>query len=84
MKSREEIYEAITDERNRQDDQWGAEQWHNSFFWLSILGEEVGEAHEAALQDDIFAFRRELIQIAAVAVCILEAHEESPAITGGD
>jgi len=36
-------------ERDAQDQQWGVQD-HDPFTWLSILGEEVGEAHKAALE----------------------------------
>ena len=44
----------ITDERIRQEAMWGVrhsfEEDGDVFFWLSILGEEVGEAHTEALE----------------------------------
>lgn len=49
-----------------QDAKWGP-QWHSSHKWLSILGEEFGEACEAALNDDLPNLYDELVQVAAVA-----------------
>lgn len=60
-------------------------QFHNIFTWLAILGEEVGEANQAAL-DYIFKgpgsmdygvkttshLREELVQVSAAAVAIIE------------
>ena len=75
----------VAGERERQDEKWGVQN-HEIYKWLSILGEEVGEANEAALEmspeiysgppggetDRRAALRKELIQVAAVAVCIVE------------
>lgn len=63
-------------ERGKQDGKWG-EQNHDPFTWLTILGEEVGEACEAALESKfgkwgIDQYRDELIQVAAVAVAMIE------------
>jgi len=66
----------IQRERERQDAKWG-EQNHDPFLWTAILGEEFGEACQAALQprfggktlDD---YRKELIEVAAVAVQAVE------------
>ncbi len=72
----------ILAERIRQDGKWG-EQNHDPSLWLVILGEEVGEASEAILcarfapDDDAAAdslrdFRTEMVQVAAVALAIVE------------
>jgi len=57
----------IVTERARQDDKWG-EQHHTDFVWHAILAEEVGEVAEAILEGRQADVRRELIQVAAVAV----------------
>jgi len=69
----------VAREREGQDRKWGRlpRLDHDAFFWLSILGEEVGEAHQAALHDRVGGpaagtLRDELIQVAAVAVAIAE------------
>jgi NTP pyrophosphatase (non-canonical NTP hydrolase) len=68
-------------ERARQDERWG-EQNHAPIAWIAILGEELGEAAQAALNltwlersgfDDRQPLRRELIQVAAVAVAAVES-----------
>lgn len=70
----------VSDERDRQDAKWGTSfpgrPWDR---WLTILTEEVGELAEAILEaphrdliDAEYAIRRELVQIAAVAVSALE------------
>ena len=75
------VIKEVFGERERQDQKWG-EQNHHPMEWLAILGEEVGEANKAALEahfsghsrygvfDD---YRKELIQVAAVAVAAVES-----------
>jgi NTP pyrophosphatase (non-canonical NTP hydrolase) len=68
--------QVVAEERVRQDVKWG-EQNHDPFLYLTILGEEYGEACEAALrlrfsEGDASALRSELVQIAAVAVACVE------------
>lgn len=67
-------------ERIRQEEKWG-EQNHSPFAWMSILGEEYGEACKAANEAMFFGYpssgnlrplREELIQVAAVAVAVAE------------
>lgn len=63
-------------ERERQDAKWG-EQNHNPFVWLGVLGEEYGEACQAVLKahfggKPVSHYRDELIQVAAVAVAMIE------------
>ena len=64
----------VIKERRRQDEKWG-EQNHGPFKWLAILGEEVGEANKAALEDDSAGYRNELIQVAAVAMAMVGCHD---------
>lgn len=68
---REEILTEVAAERYRQDTKWG-EQNHGPFKWLTILGEEVGEACKGALEGDLKNYREELIQAAAVAAAMVE------------
>ena len=42
---------------------------------MLILHEETGEACQAGLQGDEVAFRAEMIQVAAVALAIIESHD---------
>jgi len=65
-------------ERRKQDEKWG-EQNHDPAWYLAILGEEFGEACQAALQTrfggkhgGLLNLRNELIQTAAVAVAMVE------------
>lgn len=74
-------------ERQRQDARWG-QQDHAPEVWLMVLAEEVGEANQAAFEHlfprfDKHAaqrgprspadYRRELVQVAAVAVAAIES-----------
>ncbi len=67
---------AIATERDKQDTKWG-DQKHGVYTWLAILGEEVGEANKAARHtefggEEAGGLREELIQLAAVAVKMVE------------
>lgn len=81
------IIAKIKDERASQDKKWGT-QLHSLPMWLTILGEEFGEACKEACgfmsSTDIIDratalinFKKELIQVAAVCVATLE-HLETP------
>ena len=81
------ILTKIKDERARQDEKWGV-QLHSLPMWLTILGEEFGEACKEACgftsSTDIIDratalinFKKELIQVAAVCVATLEHLETS-------
>lgn len=67
----------VLQERERQQAKWG-QQDHDPAVWLMILGEEVGEVNNAALEHlmgnvpNLSAYREELIQVAAVAVQAVE------------
>ncbi len=72
----ERVFEAIREERQRQQEKWG-NQDHNDFVWLAILSEEVGELSEAVLHDMFGGdakgmSAKELLHVAAVAVQWLE------------
>jgi hypothetical protein len=77
----ERVLGEVGAERARQDERWG-EQSHPPIAWIAILGEEFGDAAQAALNatwmsrsgfDDRQALRGELIQVAAVAVAAVES-----------
>ena len=82
------IFQEIRVERHRQNNLFG-QQNHNPFIYLSILGEEVGEVHKAALESYDFktgqfnsekledTYREELIQVAAVAVAMVESFDRT-------
>ena len=80
----------VLNERARQNNLWG-EQNHDSGTWALILGEEFGEACEAALRvkfctdcppsiinSRVGDLRNELIQVAAVAQAWVEAIDREP------
>lgn len=65
-------------ERDRQDKKWG-EQNHTIEKWMLILQEEVGEAAQERLDspDNTMKFYGEMVQVAAVALAILECLERA-------
>jgi len=81
MRRRELLCE-VTNERKRQNEKWG-EQNHDPFAWSAILSEEVGEFSQAVLKarfeygahlepSILEQARQEAIQVAAVAIQIVE------------
>ena len=75
--TKREILQNINIERTRQDEKWGFPQINSLPEWGIILGEEVGEAmkemNEIRFRDKDYENRiAELIQLAAVAVAIIE------------
>ena len=65
----------VEDERERQDAKWGVQDY-GVYKWLTILGKKLGDANKAALEDNAQSYRDELIQIAAVAVAMIECHDD--------
>lgn len=75
--------EAVAKERERQDAKWGIQD-HAHEVWLAILGEEYGELARAILETrfdngleakargGIANIRKEAVQVAAVAVAMVE------------
>ncbi|MTI56131.1 hypothetical protein [Geosporobacter ferrireducens] len=75
--------ESVIAERKRQDDKWG-EQNHEPTVWMGILGEEFGELCQAVNETyfdngpeerkkgGYHNMRAEAVQVAAVAVSIVE------------
>ncbi len=72
----EEILKQVAGERARQDAKWG-EQNHQPEKWMCILTEEVGEAAKAILEGDTANYREELVQIAAVAVSMIQCFDRN-------
>jgi hypothetical protein len=72
----------VIEERHRQDQVWG-QQEHDDPLWLAILTEEVGEAAEGVLHE-IFGghavTRREVVQVAAVALAWIECIDRRAAL----
>jgi hypothetical protein len=68
----------VFEELARQFSKWGVQR-HDNFKWSAILGEEYGEACEAALDHTDDLLYAELIQVAAVAVnyaCCVRLRDE--------
>jgi NTP pyrophosphatase (non-canonical NTP hydrolase) len=79
--STEAILSEVFAERRSQHEDY-SEQNHTAPFWLSILGEEFGEVCRAVYENDGVNYREELIQLAAVAVQMVEAYDRSRAPSG--
>lgn len=76
LKGRIHAINSILAERRAQDEKWG-EQNHDSFTYLTILMEEVGEFAQAALHEKFggekaSGLRDEAVRVAAVALAIVE------------
>jgi NTP pyrophosphatase (non-canonical NTP hydrolase) len=71
-----DIWIHVLIERRNQDKKFGIQN-HEIHKWLSILGEEVGECHKAALEDNKTELREELIQVAAVSQAIIESMDRN-------
>lgn len=80
VKETNSVLAEVQEERRRQDEKWG-EQNHAPPEWLSILGEEFGEVCKAVCEAHFPGYestgnwenyRTELIQLAAVAVAMVE------------
>lgn len=76
-----DVYDEIRQERQRQLDKWKIQN-HLPIEWLPILMEEVGEVSREALENHFPVYkpfkgfenyRKELIQVAAVAVAMIES-----------
>ena len=80
QRRRKKILYEIVCERKKQDDKWG-EQNHAPEFWLAILVEEVGEVGKAICEHKEKEYRLELIQVAAVALSMVECSDRN-ATTG--
>ena len=75
------VFDEIKKERAAQDKKWGVQN-HHPIEWCAILGEEVGEVQKAALESHFNYkitnpenYRKELIQVAAVAVAMVECYD---------
>lgn len=73
----ERIFNQIKQERARQDAKWGVQN-HHPIVWCAILGEQVGEVNREILESDLELekgldnLRKELVQVAAVSVAMIE------------
>jgi NTP pyrophosphatase (non-canonical NTP hydrolase) len=73
------VLQEVFDERLRQDAKWG-EQNHTPVEYFAVLAEEVGEVAKDAVENrfnpdegSVANMRAELIQVAAVAVAMVES-----------
>ncbi len=81
--SQESIIQEIRDERQRQDEKYGADRDMNPFFWLAVLECEAGEACGGALTAAGYKdtpegwanYREEMIQVGAVALAAVESFD---------
>lgn len=84
---RTNIYRDIDNERDRQDARFG-NQLHSWPIWAAVLSEETGEVSEACLhahwheEGGLEHLREELVQVAAVAVAMLEKLDSGNYIPG--
>lgn len=62
----------VSEERGNQERTWGVQN-HDPDKWYRILGEEFGEVAHALNEGDLVNYREELIQVAAVAVAMVES-----------
>lgn len=69
------VLSEVREERERQNETWGPpdRRGHDFATWFPILMEEVGEASQAFLQERPADMIEELVQVAAVAVAMIEA-----------
>ena len=75
--SRSKMFSLISAERDRQIEKWGRRRNHRHLYWLGILMEEVGEAAQAVIENKQWEeIRKELVQVAAVAVAWMECVED--------
>lgn len=77
------ILSEVAGERGRQDRLWG-EQNHDIVTWMTILGEEFGEACKAAMEYHYGVtdgrskeYRKELLEVAAVAIAAVESFDRN-------
>lgn len=71
----EEVLAEVRGERARQANQWGhkVHEQRTSEYGCRVLGEEFGEVCRAVNERDREQCRLELVQVAAVAVAMIEA-----------
>ena len=92
MTDKADIFLEIVGEIDRQVDKWGVQN-HLPIEWCAILGEEVGEVNREALEYhfkpsfdkkientriiSLQNYRKELIQVAAVCVSMIQSLERN-------
>ena len=85
-------WDSVLAERIRQDSKWGLQN-HTEEWWLAILMEEVGELSQAILETHFNNgpearlkgghenIRQEAVQIAAVAIALIECIDRQTGVT---
>lgn len=75
--------ECVLAERKKQDEKWG-EQNHSPSIWMSFLNKEIGDVADAlieyrrkGLSENLWRYRTELVQVAAVAVAMIECFDRN-------
>jgi NTP pyrophosphatase (non-canonical NTP hydrolase) len=70
-----QVYAEVWGERQRQNAKWGSDSivHRTSEAGFRVLGEETGEVAKAINERDRAQARKELVQVAAVAVAMIEA-----------
>lgn len=79
----DDVLQEVLSERKFQDKKWGVSRDQNPLEWFAILGEEFGEVAKNTVdanwapgldvtKTELLALRKELIQVAAVAVAWVE------------
>lgn len=76
----QDILNDVLNERQRQNNKFGANRTQHPFLWNTILTEEVGEAAKESLdmyfsstpEDAVKKYRKELIEVAAVAIATIQ------------
>jgi NTP pyrophosphatase (non-canonical NTP hydrolase) len=87
-----QVTDEVQDERRKQDRKWGPQN-HTPLEWMAILTEEIGEAAKEALEhhwsgthypvdhERLHRLRAELVQVAAVAVAMIESLDRNELAT---
>lgn len=92
--TRADIFREIGDERHRQEVKWSGQTCALPSIGptplaVTVLTEEVGEVARACLESDTVQMRLELVQVAAVAVAMIEGidaawmQSSSPSLDSG-
>jgi NTP pyrophosphatase (non-canonical NTP hydrolase) len=75
MTKRDMIINEVHNERDRQDAKFGDQISNTAQEWLVILVEEVGEVARALCDGNMASYRKEIIEVAAVAVSMAESFD---------
>lgn len=80
LEEHSDILYDVLNERQRQNNKFGANRTQHPFLWNTILVEEVGEASKESLDmyfsgnpdEALNKYRKELIEVAAVAIATIQ------------